>query len=115
MIVSHVKDVEGIKVCAPGSCGAMKKVLISPSEGWEGYVMRVFDIDEGGNTPRHTHDWPHINYVLEGSGTLYLDGAQHLIKEGSFAYVPGGKEHNFTNTGTGKLSIICIVPEEGDV
>ena len=115
MIVSHVKNVEGIKVCAPGSCGAVKKVLISPSEGWEGYVMRVFDIDEGGNTPRHTHDWPHINFVLEGSGTLFLDGVEHDIKTGSFAYVPGGKEHNFINTGSGKLSIICIVPEEGDV
>ena len=115
MIVSHVKNVEGIKVCAPGSCGAVKKVLISPSEGWEGYVMRVFDIDEGGNTPRHTHDWPHINFVLEGSGTLFLDGVEHDIKTGSFAYVPGGKEHSFINTGSGKLSIICIVPEEGDV
>jgi quercetin dioxygenase-like cupin family protein len=115
MIVSHVKDVEGIKVCAPGSCGAVKKVLISPSEGWEGYVMRVFDIGTGGNTPKHTHDWPHINYVLEGSGTLYLDGTNHEIKKGSFAYVPGGKEHSFINTGSEKLSIICIVPEEGDV
>jgi quercetin dioxygenase-like cupin family protein len=115
MIVSHINDVEGIKVCVPGSCGAEKKVLISPSEGWEGYVMRVFETVEGGNTPRHTHDWPHINYILGGKGILHIDGVDYDIKEGSFAYIPGGKEHTFINTGAEKLSIICIVPEEGDV
>ncbi len=115
MIVSHVEDVKGIEVQAPGVKGTARKVLISPAEGWEGYVMRVFDVDKDGNTPRHSHDWPHINYVLKGDGILYLDGVEHRIKEGSFAYIPGGKEHNFRNTGTERLSLICIVPEEGDV
>ncbi len=115
MIVSHVKDVKGIKVQAPGAVGAVRKVLISPAEGWEGYVMRVFDVDKGGSTPKHSHDWPHINYILKGNGILYLDGVDYEIEEGSFAYIPGGKEHNFRNTGTGELSLICIVPEEGDV
>lgn len=115
MIVSHVKDVKGVEMSIPGASGAMKKVLISPSEGWEGYVMRVFDLNKGGNTPKHTHDWPHINYILEGKGILYLDGTEYEIEAGSFAYIPSGKEHNFINTGDGKLSLICIVPEEGDL
>ncbi len=115
MIVSHIKNVKGTKVAAPGVCGVEKKVLISPSEGWEGYVMRVFEAEKGGNTPKHSHDWPHINYIIEGSGILHLDGVDHEIQKGSFAYIPGGKEHTFINTGSDKLILMCIVPEEGDV
>ncbi|WP_203227654.1 cupin domain-containing protein [Calorimonas adulescens] len=36
------------------------------------------------------------------------------MKEGSFAYVPSNKTHQFTNTGEETLELICIVPEEGD-
>ena len=48
------------------------KALISPAEGWDGYVMRVIELAQGGYSPRHTHEWPHINYILEGHGSLRL-------------------------------------------
>jgi quercetin dioxygenase-like cupin family protein len=92
----------------------MKRVLISPAEGWEGWVMRLFEIGPGGHTPRHRHDWPHINFVAEGSGELHLDGEDLAIEKGSAAFVPAGVLHQFTNTGDGPLSFVCIVPEEGD-
>jgi len=115
MIVSHIRDVMGEKIENPKVKGVLKKVLVSPKEGWEGYVMRVFELDAGGYSPKHTHPWPHINYILKGKGILHLDGKDYDIEEGSFAYIPGNKIHTFSNTGEEKLSFICIVPEEGDV
>lgn len=115
MIVGHSKDIEGIKLQGEGISNALKKVLISPQEGWEGWVMRVFELGPGGHTPKHTHDWPHINWIVEGQGTLYLDGAEHAIAAGSYAFVPNNALHQFKNTGSSKLTFICIVPEEGDV
>ncbi|SHI89109.1 cupin domain-containing protein [Desulfosporosinus lacus] len=114
MIVSHNRDVLGTPINNDQIKNAVKKVLISPDQGWEGYVMREFELGQGGYTPRHTHPWPHINYILEGTGSLYLDGQDYALEAGSFAFVPSNELHQFTNTGDGRFAFICIVPEEGD-
>jgi quercetin dioxygenase-like cupin family protein len=114
MIVSHEKDVKGIKIESPQMKEVFKKVLISPEQGWEGYVMRQFELGEGGYTPRHTHAWPHIGYIVKGRGILHLDGKDYEVEEGSFAFVPGDKIHQFTNKGQETFAFLCIVPEEGD-
>jgi len=114
MIVSHNRDVLGTPINNDQIKNAVKKVLISPGQGWEGYVMREFELGQGGYTPRHTHPWPHINYILEGTGSLYLDGQDYALEAGSFAFVPSNELHQFTNTGDGRFAFICIVPEEGD-
>ena len=113
MIVSHVKNLEGKKIENAEVKDAMMKVLISPNEGWEGNVMRVFEVGVGGHTPKHTHPWPHINYIISGEGILHLDGEDHKLEAGSFAYVPAGKLHQFQNKGHENFEFICIVPEEG--
>ncbi|HHX49843.1 MAG TPA: cupin domain-containing protein [Clostridia bacterium] len=115
MIVSHLKEVAGQELKGDNLSQVVKKVLVSPKEGWDGWVMRLFELGEKGYTPRHKHPWPHINYVSEGKGVLHLEGVDHPITEGSFAFVPSDVLHQFQNTGEGKLSFICIVPEEGDV
>lgn len=114
MIVSHEREVLGTRLQNSNTQNVLKKVLVSPTEGWEGYVMRSFELGEGGYTPQHTHAWPHINYINSGKGILHLDGTDYAVEAGSFAYVPGGKIHQFRNTGTEPFSFICIVPEEGD-
>ena len=114
MIVAHIKDLAGVKLEGPQLQNVMKKVLISPENGWEGNVMRVFELGEGGYTPKHTHPWPHINYILKGKGTLHLDNLDYALEAGSFAYVPAEKIHQFKNVGNEPFSFICIVPEEGE-
>ena len=111
MIVSHVDKIEGIKVELEDALGVTMKVLVSPREGWEGWIMREFIVDEGGNTPKHNHPWPHINYVLEGEGIVHVNGVDNAITAGSFAYVPSDTEHQFRNVGSGALRFICIIPE----
>ena len=114
MIVSHERDVLGTRINNDEIKNAVKKVLISPTQGWAGYVMREFELDQGGYTPRHTHPWPHIIYILAGQGTLHLDGQDYQVEAGSFAFAPNNKLHQFINTGDGRFAFICIVPEEGD-
>ena len=113
MIVSHEENVESIIFNNPEANGASMKALISPNKGWEGYVMRVIELEEGGYSPKHNHPWPHINYILEGEGILVLDEEEHKVEKGSFAYVPADKLHQFNNAGKGIFKFICIVPEEG--
>jgi len=114
MIIAHERDVQGVKLEGDSLKNVFKKVLVSPKEGWEGYVMRVFDLEVDGYTPKHSHAWPHINYILKGKAILHLDGVDHEVEAGSFAYVPGNKVHQFLNNGKELYSMICIVPEEGE-
>ncbi len=113
MIVAHEKDLEAGAVAHPDVKDVKMKVLVSPENGWPDYVMRMFELQAGGHTPRHTHDWPHINYVVEGTGLLHVDGVDHEVNAGSYAYVPAGSLHQFQNAGTGIFRFICIVPKHG--
>ncbi len=102
------------EMAGDGVLDVVKRVLVSPAEGWDGWVMRLFEVAPGGHTPRHSHDWPHINFVASGAGELFLDGSIHALAAGSYAYVPGGHEHQFRAAGEETLSFVCIVPVEGD-
>ena len=115
MIVAHENDLEAGVIDSPEVKNAAMKVLISPEQGWSDYVMRIIELDEGGFSPRHAHDWPHINFVVEGSGTLHVDGKDHAVRAGSYAYVPAGSLHQFQNAGQGPFRFICIVPKHGHV
>lgn len=113
-MVGHEKDIEAIISSSPDAKGAFMKALISPKEGWEGYVLRVVELDPDGHSPRHSHDWPHINYCLEGEGVLFMDGAEYPFSEGGYAYVPSNQLHQYINkSGDKKMRFICIVPECG--
>lgn len=114
MYIGHVKDIKKIQINMPGVIGAEKQTLVGPDQGWQGWVMRLFTLSPGGQTPRHTHPWPHINYITAGKGTLFLEGQEHQLEPGSVAYVPGGALHQFQNPSDEAFSFICMVPEEGD-
>ena len=115
MIVSHEKDILATKMENPEVKNAAMKALITPQEGWDGYVMRVVELGKGGYSPKHIHQWPHINYVLEGKGSLHIEGKDNPVEAGSYAYVPAGSQHQYKNEGNGMFRFICIVPQEGHV
>lgn len=115
MYVSSVSDIQKVTMNAPGVLNAVKQTLVGPAQGWEGWVMRLFTLAGNGHTPRHSHPWPHINYIVSGQGTLFLDGKEYTVEPGFVAYIPGGAEHQFQNRGEQDFSFICIVPQEGDV
>ncbi len=115
MYVSSIKEIPGIKLNNDVMKNVTKQVLVGPEQGWDSHVMRVFTLDKGGYTPRHSHPWPHINYIISGEGVLFADGKEFDVKAGGTAFVPGGIEHQFTQKGDGEFSFICIVPKEGDV
>lgn len=114
MIVSHASLVEGILYNSNGAKNALKKTLISENEGWKDYVMRLFEISENGCSPKHSHPWPHIVYVVGGQGIIEMEGQNHEVKMGSYAFIPNDVEHQLKNTGSDTFSFICIVPPEGN-
>lgn len=113
MSIGHISDLQEKLITNPETYGASVKVLISPEDGWDGYVMRLFKLESDGYTPKHQHPWPHINYILEGQGELMMDGKTQILSPGSYAYVPSNLLHQFRNIGNEIFKFICIVPEQG--
>ena len=97
-----------------GAKDVSKKVPIGDKEGWQGYTMRTFTIGPGGHTPKHVHDWEHVNYVIRGRGRLMIDGEIQDIGTRDFAFVPPDVEHQFTNPHGEPFEFICIVPNRGE-
>ncbi len=113
-VVGCKDEVTAVPMAGEGVRDVVKRVLVSPAQGWDGWVMRLFDVQPGGHTPKHSHDWPHINFVASGSGVLHLDGVDHPLEAGSYAYVPSNHQHQFRAAADAPLSFVCIVPEGGD-
>ena len=95
------QDIEGVRM----------KVLIGKDQGAPNFVMRFFDLEKGGHTAYHTHEWEHEVYVLEGEGAIVQKGTEFPIHKGSFALVKPQEEHQFVNKGDGHLRFICVVPQ----
>lgn len=112
-MVGNINDMVGSVITDPKAKDALMKVLISPQDGFEGYVMRVVEVQENGFTPKHSHPWPHINYMIEGDGELLINDTVNQVSSGSYAFVPQDALHQFRNTGKGTFKFICIVPEVG--
>lgn len=115
MVVGNFNEVKANPVLHPAAKDATMKVLIGQAEGWEDYVMRVVELEEGGHSPRHEHPWPHINYVIQGEGLIHIDGTDYPVKEGAYSYVPSDVVHQYVNQGKGMFKFICIVPKEGHI
>jgi quercetin dioxygenase-like cupin family protein len=114
MYIAHIDSIKQTDLSGDDYKHVAKKIVLGPEQGWEGHVMRVFTLSKGGYTPQHTHPWPHITYMIRGSGVVFHEGEETPIKAGSVVFVPPGTEHRFRNTGDEDFVFMCIVPEEGE-
>src|SRR5512136_51239 len=97
-----------------GASGIIKQVPVSEQDGSPLFSFRVFTFEPGGHTPFHTHPFEHINYVIEGSGTVMTSsGEERQIKKGDFILILPNEKHQYRNRSTSNpLVIICAVPKE---
>jgi len=111
MIVQYYRDVEEIIPSESGISGVKMRKVIAEKEGAKNFIMRVFEIESGGYTPLHKHDWEHEVFVLNGTGTVVSQDGEREINKGDVVFVPNGEEHQFKNTSKDKLEFICLIPK----
>ena len=59
----------------------------------------VADLNAGDWLGLHRHTPAEIYYIVQGHGTVTLDGADYPASAGTAVYIPGGTEHAIRNTG----------------
>jgi len=90
--------------------GVSGRVVIGQADGAPNFCMRVFELEKGGFTPRHRHDWEHEIFFHHGSGEVWRDSGWAPVRSGSVAFIPGNEEHQIRNVGDDKLTFVCLVP-----
>ncbi|MGD2200976.1 MAG: cupin domain-containing protein [Candidatus Bathyarchaeota archaeon] len=62
-------------------------------------MMMVNTIEPGIPTPPHNHPHEQIGFLIEGSGTLFIDGETREMEAQASFLVPPNAAHNFDATG----------------
>lgn len=114
VVIGDRKNLEAKKIDEEHALNTKKRIVFSPENVWDSHVMRVFTMEEDGQTFEHEHKWPHWIYVISGKGSVIIEGEKHNLNKDSYLFVPGGIEHFFKNESKDNFEWICIVPPEGD-
>lgn len=110
MKVNHHEQVERQPVEMEGAEGCHVRWLVGQKDGAPNFAMRQFEVAPGGHTPKHSHDYEHEVFVLEGNG-LVVDGeTERPLQAGDVIFVEPNDVHQFRNTGDAPMKFLCMVP-----
>jgi mannose-6-phosphate isomerase-like protein (cupin superfamily) len=99
--IIHVPDLTGDALGMPSGTGLRSKMLVSA----DGATVSVQD----GNVPKHMH--PNTNemqYILEGTGTIWLGDKEVKVKPGDLVIIPKGTAHGGTKPDGRPFKAIAI-------
>ena len=90
--------------------GVKVRWLIDDKTSAPNFAMRMFTVEPNGYTPKHTHNWEHEVYILGGSGMVFSNGQEELVRPGDVIFVSPNEEHQFKNTGDEEFKFLCLIP-----
>jgi quercetin dioxygenase-like cupin family protein len=106
--IEHYTDT--LAEAVEGVPGVTIRWVIGKQDGAPNFAMRVFEVESGGGSPYHRHDWEHEVFILEGEGAVRHQDREVPVSAGSVVFVPGSVMHQFLNRGQSVLRFICVVP-----
>jgi mannose-6-phosphate isomerase-like protein (cupin superfamily) len=99
--VIHTGDLEG-DALSPANAGGMRnKTFVSV----DGATISIQD----GSPPKHLHpNANEIQYILEGTGTIWLGDKEVRVKPGDLVIIPHGTPHGGTKPDGRTIKAIAI-------
>ena len=92
------------------SVKGLSKVLVDKSIDPEALHLHISEIEPGMVAhPPHTHEGVEAFYVLEGQGTIEMEGESHTIGPNQAILLDATKLHGLTNTGDTPMRYIVII------
>jgi quercetin dioxygenase-like cupin family protein len=111
MFVKKLNDVDKMEATEDGARGAGLRWMLGPKDDMPNFFLRVVELEPGGQSMHHKHDYEHEVYVLEGSGELAGEAQSLPLEPGYAGYVPPNEIHQFRNTGDTMMKFICVIPK----
>ena len=105
--IIHTGDLEGDALSPPNAGGMRNKTFVSV----DGATISIQD----GSPPKHLHNNANeIQYILEGTGTIWLGDKEVRVKPGDLVVIPKGTAHAGTKPDSGVFKAIAIkTPPQG--
>ncbi len=89
------------------ACGHRDR-LISREDAALNPAAWVHTVDIDGSEPHYHKHSTELYYVLEGGGSVFLDGVEHAVRQGSLVHIPPGVVH----AAKGKMRVLVVgIPE----
>lgn len=110
MLIRNINDMTMNPVDMEGVKDTTMAVMVGRDDAAPNFAVRSFQVEPGGHTPHHAHDFEHEVYILDGTGEVLLEGEFRPIRKGDVLYVPADEEHQFRASGPQPLRFLCMVP-----
>ena len=99
--VIHTGELEGDTI-SPVNSGGMRNKVLGVADGM---TIAIQD----GSPPKHLHANAHeIQYILEGTGTIWLGDKEVRVKPGDLVIIPKGTPHAGTKPDGRTIKAIAI-------
>ena len=99
--IIHTGEMEGDALGAANTGGMRSKMFVTA----DGATISIQD----GNVPKHMHpNTNEIQYILDGTGTIWLGDKEVKVKPGDLVIIPKGTPHGGTKPDGRTLKAIAI-------
>jgi mannose-6-phosphate isomerase-like protein (cupin superfamily) len=89
--------------------GLNHRTFAGPEHGLKNLEVWGQVIDAGAGTPVHRHACEEAIVILEGSGTLTINGEESQFGPNSTLIIPADAVHQIVNSGTTPLVIVAAL------
>ncbi|MBN1230712.1 MAG: cupin domain-containing protein [Anaerolineales bacterium] len=108
--VVHYSDVEALEVGGESKNAKIRWLIDDDHDGAPVYSLRMVELGEGGYSPKHTHAWEHENFIVEGTGQVFLNEEWKDLNPGDVVFVPPNTMHQYRNSGKSTFKFLCGIP-----
>ena len=111
--IIHESEIE--ELSRPGRF--MKWLVTNENTGAE-HLSSVLIRVPPGETVRPAHSHPNgeeMIYILEGKGSVYINGETGAVRKGSAVLFPRGSVHMLKNEGKDEMKVICFFAPPSDM
>ena len=99
--IIHTGEMEGDALGPANDVGFRSKMFMAA----DGATVSI----QVGNVPKHLHpNTNEIQYILDGTGTIWLGDKEVTVKPGDLVIIPKGTPHGGTKPISGQVKVIAI-------
>ena len=108
---AHVVDASAAPATGGDAEPLREQPTVGPRTDFPPLEQTIVELDPGASARRQTGPGEEVLFVLDGTGSLELDGANHELEPESGAYLAPGENYRLSNTGAQRLTLIPVVDE----
>jgi quercetin dioxygenase-like cupin family protein len=101
------------KIRHVGVVGDTYTILLTGKETAGRFCLIDMYVPPGGGPPPHRHDFEETFTLLEGELDVVFRGAKQVVRAGETVHVPANAPHQFHNSSTRPVRMLCICSPAG--